>query len=484
MTIYRLLIICIAFNLFACSSTTSFTLLQLNDVYELTPLNAGKTGGLARVATLQKQLKAENPNTYSILAGDLLSPSALGTAKMNDEALAGKQIIDVFNYLHWDYATFGNHEFDIGKKALLDRLAETKTLFFSSNVLDAETHKLFPHTKETVILNVDGIKIGLIGITLPELSPAFVNISDPLQAAQQAIAKLKPQVDMIILVTHQNYDDDIKFAEKLQGIDLIIGGHEHENMLLFRGEHNTPITKADANAKSAFIHRISIDKTTGEKTIKSELVFLNETLPLDKEADVLIQQWQQKGFDLFRQQGFEPEHIVAHTHQALDGLEASVRNKTTALTNLIANAFLTALPDADVSLYNAGSIRIDDILPAGDISEYDIIKIMPFGNKLVLVEMSGELLEKALNANKENKGKGSFLHYANIQNNNGQWYLKNQGLDKNKRYKVAISDYLVEKGDKGLDFLTFKHSPSIKKLSNQTIDQRKALIQELSKGGY
>ena len=484
MTIYRLLIICVVFNLFACSSTTSFTLLQLNDVYELTPLNAGKTGGLARVATLQKQLKAENPNTYSVLAGDLLSPSALGTAKMNGEALAGKQMIDIFNYLHWDYATFGNHEFDIGKKALLDRLAETKTIFFSSNVLDAETHKPLVNSKETVILTVDGIKVGFIGITLPELSPPFVTITEPLQATQQAISVLKPQVDMIILVTHQAYEDDIKFAEKLQDVDLIIGGHEHENMLLFRGENNTPITKADANAKSAFIHRISIDKTTGEKTIKSELVFLNEAMPLDKEANVLIQQWQQKAFDLFKQQGFEPEHIVAHTNQALDGLESSVRNKTTTLTDLIAKSFLNAIPEADLSLYNGGSIRIDDILPAGDITEYDIIKIMPFGGKLVLVEMSGDLLEKALNANKENQGKGSFLHHANVENNNGQWYIKNQILDKNKSYKVAISDFLVEKGDKGLDFLTFKNSPSIKKLPSVDIDVRKALIQELSKGGY
>ncbi|CAG0971466.1 hypothetical protein ARNL5_01718, partial [Anaerolineae bacterium] len=360
-----------------------------------------------------KQLKAENPNTYSVLAGDLLSPSALGTAKLNNEPLAGKQMIDVFNYLHWDYATFGNHEFDIGKKALLERLAESKTEFFSSNVFDAETHKPLANSKETVILTINGIKVGFIGITLPELSPPFVTISDPFIATQQAIAKLKPQVDMIVLVTHQNYEDDIKFAEKLQGIDLIIGGHEHENMYLFRGENLVPITKADANAKSAFIHRISIDKETGKKTIKSELVFLNETLPLDKEANVLVQQWQQKAFDLFKKQGFEPEHIVAHTEQALDGLEASVRNKTTTLPDLIAKAFLHAIPEADLSLYNGGSIRIDDTLPAGDITEYDVIKIMPFGGKLVLVEMSGELVEKALNANKTNKGKGSFLHYAN-----------------------------------------------------------------------
>jgi 5'-nucleotidase len=481
--IYRLLIIALLLSLSACSTNPqkiTFTLLQLNDVYEISPLNAGKTGGLARVATLQKQLKAANEHTYSVLAGDLLSPSAIGTSIYNGEPLAGKQMISVFNQLNWDYATFGNHEFDIGKKALLQRLAEAKTVFFSSNVLDSETKKPLAHSQETVILNIDSAKVGLIGITLPELKPNFVSISDPFTAAQTAIQQLKPQVDMIVLVTHQDFKDDIRFAEKLQGVDLIIGGHEHENMYLFRGANLVPITKADANAKSAFIHNISIDKQSGKKSIESKLVFLDESMPLDAETEVLVKQWQQQAFDLFKQQGFDPEHIVCHTKEALDGLEASVRNHSTALTDVIAKAFLHAYKEADLSLYNGGSIRIDDIIPAGAITEYDVIKIMPFGGNVYLVQLSGDTLEKALNANKQNQGKGSFLHFANVSQNNGQWLINKQTIDTKKFYKVVLPDFLVEKGDKGLAFLTFKNNPTIKRLDIQPVDVRKALIQELS----
>ena len=480
--IYRLLIIALLFSLAACSTSpqkTTFTLLQLNDVYEISPLNAGKTGGLARVASLQKQLKAANEHTYSVLAGDLLSPSAIGTSLFEGEPLAGKQMISVFNQLHWDYATFGNHEFDIGKKALLQRLAEAKTVFFSSNVLDSETKKPLAHSQETIILNVDGVKVGLIGITLPELKPNFVDISDPFTAAQKAIQQLKPQVDMIVLVTHQDFKDDIRFAEKLTDVDLIIGGHEHENMYLFRGANLVPITKADANAKSAFIHNISVDKQSGKKSIESKLVFLDESMPLDPETDALVQQWQKQAFELFKQQGFDPERVVCHTKEALDGLEASIRNKATNLTDLLAKSFLHAYPEADLSLYNGGSIRIDDIIPAGAITEYDVIKIMPFGGNLYLVGLSGELVEKALNANKQNQGKGSFLHFANVDQVNGQWLIKNQAIDAKKLYKVVTTDFLVEKGDKGLDFLTFKNNPTIKRLDAQPIDVRKALIQEL-----
>ncbi|MFI3219857.1 MAG: bifunctional UDP-sugar hydrolase/5'-nucleotidase [Methylococcales bacterium] len=480
--IYRLLIIALLLSLSACSTSpqkTTFTLLQLNDVYEISPLNAGKTGGLARVATLQKQLKAANEHTYSVLAGDLLSPSAIGTSIYNGEPLAGKQMISVFNQLHWDYATFGNHEFDIGKKALLQRLAEAKTIFFSSNVLDSDTKKPLAHSQETVILNVDDVKVGLIGITLPELKPNFVSISDPMTAAQKAIQQLKPQVDLIVLVTHQDVKDDIVFAEKLTDVDLIIGGHEHENMYLFRGEKLVPITKADANAKSAFIHTISIDKQSGAKSIESKLVFLDESMPLDAETDVLVKQWQQQAFELFKQQGFDPKRVVCHTKEPLDGLEASVRNKPTALTEVLAKAFLHAYPEADLSLYNSGSIRIDDIIPAGAITEYDVIKIMPFGGRLNLVQLSGELIEKALNANKQNQGKGSFLHFANISQVNGQWLINKQAIDIKRLYKVVLTDFLVEKGDKGLGFLTFKNNSTIKRLDAPPIDVRKALIQEL-----
>jgi 5'-nucleotidase len=132
-----------------------------------------------------------------------------------------------------------------------------------------------------------------------------------------------------------------------------------------------------------------------------------------------------------------------------------------------------------LSLYNGGSIRIDDIIPAGAITEYDVIKVMPFGGKLNLVELSGEYVEKALNANKQNQGKGSFLHFANVSQINGQWLINQQAIDKKRLYKVVLTDFLLEKGDKGLDFLTFKENPTIKRLDVPAIDVRKALIQEL-----
>jgi 2',3'-cyclic-nucleotide 2'-phosphodiesterase (5'-nucleotidase family) len=110
------------------------TLLQLNDVYEIGPVEGGRSGGLARVATLRQRLLAENRHTFTVLAGDFLSPSALGTAKVGGQALAGKQMVAVLNALGLDLVTFGNHELDVKEPQLLERLAESRFRWTSANV--------------------------------------------------------------------------------------------------------------------------------------------------------------------------------------------------------------------------------------------------------------------------------------------------------------------------------------------------------------
>src|SRR5437773_6208522 len=94
------------------------TILHFNDVYEITPVEAGKAGGLARFARFRAGLKAQHPELLTTFGGDFVSPSALGTARVNGERLAGRQMVAVLNLVGIDWATFGNHEFDIPEAAL------------------------------------------------------------------------------------------------------------------------------------------------------------------------------------------------------------------------------------------------------------------------------------------------------------------------------------------------------------------------------
>jgi 5'-nucleotidase len=144
-----------------------------------------------------------------------------------------------------------------------------------------------------------------------------------------------------------------------------------------------------------------------------------------------------------------------------------VRNKATTLTTLIAKAYLHAYPDADLSLYNSGSIRIDDVLQLGTVTEYDVIKILPFGGELQLIQMPEYILLKVFDVGVKQRG---FV--------NKEWLVANKSIDLNKNYKVAIIRFLVNKGDLGLKFLKFSENSELKLLTNVKIDVRKALINE------
>ena len=110
------------------------TFLQLNDVYEIAPIQGGEYGGLARVETVHKELVEENPNTMLFLAGDFLNPSLLGSIKVDGERVRGKQMIEVMNAMNFDLVAFGNHEFDVSQKELQMRLNESNFPWISANI--------------------------------------------------------------------------------------------------------------------------------------------------------------------------------------------------------------------------------------------------------------------------------------------------------------------------------------------------------------
>ena len=117
------------------SNIVEVTLMQLNDVYEITPVEGGKFGGMARVAAVRQQLLAENPNTFTVLAGDFISPSAIGTSSYQGKRINGAQMVAAMNAVGVDFVCFGNHEFDWGYEPLQERINESKFTWISSNIL-------------------------------------------------------------------------------------------------------------------------------------------------------------------------------------------------------------------------------------------------------------------------------------------------------------------------------------------------------------
>src|SRR5262245_17517431 len=145
------------------------TLLHFNDVYEIDAVEGGRSGGLSRVATVLARLRRGATPVVSTLAGDFLSPSAIGTAQVDGQPLAGRQMVAMLNAVGLDWATFGNHEFDVPEAAFHERLAESRFKFVSSNVVDAAGTP-FERTVQSAVVNVTSngrpIRLGLIGLTI------------------------------------------------------------------------------------------------------------------------------------------------------------------------------------------------------------------------------------------------------------------------------------------------------------------------------
>ncbi len=466
-------------------SVVEVTILQMNDVYELTPVSGGTEGGLARVATLRARLRAENPNTYTILAGDLLNPSALSTAMVDGQRLAGRQMVDVMNILGLDYATFGNHEFDLSQEALTQRLAESKFTWVSSNVAQADGQP-FPNVPANMVFTARSsggkeVRIGLFGLTLGSNPVPYVTYRDPVEVAREQVAALRSRVDILIAVTHLSIEGDIDLVEEVPEIDLVLGGHEHENTEVERGEDFTPVSKADANARSVFVHRLRYDTSTKKLDHEPTLEGITPALADEPTVAQAMDRWVNAAFEGFRAQGFEPTMVIATTSEPLDGREASVRNRPTTLTDLIAAGMLHAASGTELAIFNSGSIRIDDVIPPGQVTEYDIIRALPFGDTILSVQMSGSLLQRTLDQGLANAGTGGYLQVASVARTTGGdgWSINGAPIDVGRSYAVAINDFLLSGREIKLDFLT-RDNPDLT-VNSEHGDLRQALIAELER---
>jgi 5'-nucleotidase len=450
------------------SEVVNINLLQLNDTYEINSLEGGVRGGFAGIATLKKALCQLNFNTYTMFCGDCLSPSALGNAKINGIPLAGQQIVAVMNSLGVNYATFGNHEFDIVENLFFQTLKEFCFTWFSGNVSDRNGQP-FENVPRFIILNVKNnyetiVKIGLIGVTTDINKSNYVTYTDPINTANQQAKFLRDKVDILIAMTHLPIEDDCKLASLTPEIDLILGGHDHKAAKK-QIKNYAPIFKSDVNSRSVYVHQLIYNTIKKSLEIKSYLIPITEEIPENFNTKEVVKKWLELGYYTFKTNGFNPEYKIATFAIFLNGLESTIRKQPTILTKLIAKSMIQETGNADLALFNSG-----------------VIRIIPFeGEQILLLEITGNLLKKVLRQGETNKGTGSYLQTYNVIWNPGSktWLINRENLDPEKRYKVAVNTFLVSGKEKGLDFFKVDH-PELKIIS-QKRDMRFALIEQLAR---
>lgn len=481
---------------------TEFIILQLNDVYEIAPIQGGKYGGMARVANIRQQLLKENPHTFTTLSGDFLNPSVLGTIKYKGGRIKGAQMVAAMDALGVDYVCFGNHEFDLKEADLLKRINESKFQWISTNLQYKKDGKVQPFFKDkdgqqqpfpkSVVLKIpnkngeDTVKVGLLGLAL-NIDNDIVAFEDVKTAAEKEMTALKGTIDFAIPMTHLLIANDKKFAGEVPQFPLILGGHDHTNMKHQVG--NTTITKADANAKTVYIHRISYDHVTKKVSIQSELKEVNASAGEEPKTAAVVQTWLNHANQGFNTLGFDvKEKLMIVKGEPLDGREGYMREKPTNLGKDICAAMMATIPTAQAGILNSGSVRLDDQL-SGQVTVYDVLRALPYGGDILEVKLKGKLLKKILATGQNNKGNGGYLQTKELSYDAAtkEGKIGGKAIKDEQVYTIAMSNYLLTGKESNFGYLTPKNPDIVSATEDDKnplrADLRKALIDYWKKKG-
>jgi len=383
------------------SAPAPLRFLLINDVYfGDTTRNGG--GGLARVAWLRDSLAKSGPITF-VLAGDFLSPSLLS------KWYRGEQMREMLNAAGVNLVTFGNHEFELDRDTLVSRIANSTFKWTSANCMEANGNP-FPGVSRWDTMTINGTKVGVFGVTLIGGYRRYVKCSNPDSAAHEAIAALKVAGAQVVYgLTHQTLQADSALLTREPALDFILGGHEHEwHRILIGGKR---LLKADANSRTAQL--ITLTHMENGWVQGDRLIDIDNTIPFQPATQEIVKRWQDS---LVKRIG--PEKTIATTTFQIDGRDEINRARESALGDLVTDAIRLGT-GADAAIMNSGTMRIDDVIPTGPITNYQIesIFLFPDETRIMTFPITGARLREVLEHGvaSTSVGKGPYLQVSGLK---------------------------------------------------------------------
>jgi 5'-nucleotidase/UDP-sugar diphosphatase len=468
---------------YATNGSREMAIMTTSDLQsQVIPFNATPgeppQGGLERISALAKSVRASTNGSLLLSSGDDMIGAfyALfqGEPEMKAMTLAG-----------YDAICPGNHEFDMGWPAYLNatRYAGFPILCANLEVKDPELRSAI---KSSILLNVSGVKVGLFGLMTPDLillSKPGEGISvkaDVEAVASEQVKSLRSQgADLIVAISHMGVVMDEDLARNVSGIDLIVGGHDHIYV-------NTSI-----NGPDGWRTLIVQDVMSGVRMGILRFIYSGKgiesphwrTVPLNGSvgANPAIRDYLAPFVEDYQKRLSQE---LGSTAVELDARKNAMRSQEMPLGDLIADSWLAWFSHADMAAVNGGGIRGDRIYAEGPISYLTIQTILPFGNTIVQINMTGEEIKQmlevsaaALDPEVTGVQDGGFLQMAGIKfkidrkaqpfaanyeglklknlissgsrvseifmQRNGTW----EPLDKQKSYGVLLSSFTADGGD-------------------------------------
>lgn len=462
----------------ACGGKTeTVQILHFNDFHaQIEPFkkhykDKTKVGGIAHLVTKIKELK--NSKTLVLLAGDAFQGTPFSTV------FKGEATFRALNG-HIDAMILGNHEFDYGQDNLLKRINAAKFPVINANVFTADGK---PFTEKSYILKQIGkAKIGVFGLLTKETAVTThpknvkgVVFKNEIPRAKEMVKELRAKgATVIIALTHMGFEDDKKLAKEVSGIDLIVGGHSHT--VLEKGYKVNSTLIAQAGSSGAYLGKIDLQinpKSGKLVSADAALIPVSPAIKADAETVKVLKDYKKK-------LDGQMKKVIGTSAVQLDGSRKNVRNKETNLGNLLAD-ILKKRFNAEIAFLNGGGIR--NSIDKGDITVEAVLKVLPFGNGVSTMMLSGKDIKSVLARSAAKKpSKGNF-----IQVSEGFKYevknkklvsasLNGKPLEDGKLYKVATSDFLAAGGD---GFLEFKNGKSVYATGQTMMDAVVAGIKEL-----
>ncbi|PNR87395.1 metallophosphatase [Petrotoga sp. HKA.pet.4.5] len=414
-------------------------------------------GGFARAATLinqaREEVAKEGGEVLFLHAGDV------NTGIPESDQLDAVPDFLALHYMGLDAMTLGNHEFDKPFEVLEKQYEVAQFPFLGANFVNEKRGG--PVFEPYVIKDYGDFSVGIIGLVTEQtkvLEPIYLGentIVDAEETLKKYLPIVQEKADVVIVLGHLGYHADggrpnlsVEFttsdelAENVSGVDIIIDGHSHTLLETPVVINNVIVAQTGENAEN--IGRIDLWIDDGRIVDwRGEVIPLTSDIPEDPFIKMFT--------DAFYQLGSEAlNEVVGVTKVYLDGERAHVRSDETNLSNLIADGMIWKT-GADVALMNGGGIRAS--IEAGEITYRDILTVLPFGNTLYVLELTGKDIMDVLNyAATIPDGQGAKLHVAGLtaEIKGGKATnvkINGKPIDLNKTYKVVTNNYVAAGGD-------------------------------------
>ena len=412
---------------------TSIVIYSTNDTH-------GSIKNYAKIAKFFQNERLKNPHIIVMSGGDIF----LGNPIVDQHEQRGLPMIELMNKVGYEYATFGNHEFDYGQEVLAQRICNAGFQFLCANIHVNEKESEIIQPKPYSIIKIDGIKIGILGLVetskknngkwLPSAHPEHLQgmtFTDPIETAFK-YKKLRKKCHIFVGLFHIGYDNDLKIAQAMPELDVIIGGHSHTRIKSTQIENGVLITQAQDDLE--FIGKTTI-------TLKKKKI-INKTFEL-----INVENLEEE--DLETKEIIQRYYDESPLNQVLAKATAQFNGKN-PLGSLMTDAIVN-IHQVDFAFQNSGGVRIG-ILQKGNITLADVSKLDPFGNTIMIYEMTPDEIRTLIKNSHQKYNQQVDLLPAGLKytiyTKDGSATritltdMEGKLLNENKRYKVAMNSYI------------------------------------------